>query len=99
HEAVAELQEEGVLSPALIVRTNRYLNNLIEQDHRSIKQWTRPMGGFKNVESAKRFCRVHNEVRNFLRPRSCRNEVVSLVRRRLLYTARSRVLLTSLAAA
>src|SRR6266404_9280580 len=27
HEAVAELQEEGVLSPALIVRTNRYLNH------------------------------------------------------------------------
>jgi transposase-like protein len=29
-EAVAELQEEGVLSPTLMVRTNRYLNSLIE---------------------------------------------------------------------
>jgi transposase-like protein len=80
-------------------RTNRYLNNQLEQDHRGIKQRIRPMGGFKSVESAQRFCRVHNEVRNFLRPRSRRNEAVSLAQRRLLYTARTRVLLTSLAAA
>jgi transposase-like protein len=80
-------------------RTNRYLNNHLEQDHRGIKQRIRPMGGFKSVESAKRFCRVHDEVRNFLRPRSYRNEVVSLAQRRILYTARTRVLLTSLAAA
>ena len=76
-----------------------YLNNHLEQDHGGIKQRIRPMGGFKSVESANRFCRVHDEVRNFLRPRSYRNDVVSLAHRRLLYTARTRVLLTSLAAA
>jgi putative transposase len=80
-------------------RISRYLNNHLEQDHRGIKQRIRPMGGFKSVESAKRFCRVHDEVRNFLRPRSYRNEVISLAHRRLLYTARTRILLTSLAAA
>src|SRR4029434_113235 len=80
-------------------RTNCYLNNHLEQDHRGIKQRIRPMGGFKSVESAKRFCRVHDEVRNFLRPRSDRHEVISLAQRRLLYTARTRILLTSLAAA
>jgi transposase-like protein len=79
-------------------RTNRYLNNHLEQDHRGIKQRTRPMRGFKSVESAKRFCRVHDEVRNFLRPCSRRNEVVSLAQRRFLYAARTRVLLASLAA-
>src|SRR5918992_2938773 len=68
-------------------RTNRYLNNHLEQDHRGIKQRIQPMGGFKSVESAKRFCRVHDEVRNFLRPRSHRNEVVSLAQRRLRHTA------------
>jgi transposase-like protein len=36
-------------------RTNRYLNNRLEQDHRGIKQRTRPMGGFKSVESARPF--------------------------------------------
>jgi putative transposase len=80
-------------------RTSRYVNNHLEQDHRGIKQRTRPMAGFKSIELAKRFCQVHDEVRNFLRPRSRRNEVVSLAQRRLLYTARTRVLLTSLAAA
>src|SRR4051794_12688967 len=87
------------LGEAVRHRTNRYLNNHLEQDHRGSKQRTRPMGGFKSVESANRFCRVHDEVRNFLRPRSQRSEKVSLAQRRLLYTARSRVLLTSLAAA
>jgi putative transposase len=75
------------------------LNNHLEQDHRGIKQRIRSMGGFQSVAAAHRFCRVHDEVRNFLRPRSRRNEVVSLSRRRLLYTARTRVLLSSLAAA
>jgi putative transposase len=87
------------LGKAVRHRTTRYLNNHLEQDHRGIKQRIRPMGGFKRIESAQRFCRVHDEVRNFLRPRSCRNEVVSLAQRRVLYTGRTRVLLTSLAAA
>jgi transposase-like protein len=47
HEAVRELQEEGVLPADLKVRTSKYLNNLIEQDHRRVKQRVRPMLGFK----------------------------------------------------
>jgi len=90
---------KAVFGEAVPHRTNRYLNNHLEQDHRGIKQRVRPMGGFKSVESAKRFCRVHDEVRNFLRPRSYRNEILSLAQRRLRHLARTRVLLTSLAAA
>jgi len=75
------------------------LNNHLEQDHRGITQRTRPMCGFKSFMSAERFCRVHDEVRNFLRPRSRRNEVVSLAQRRQLSVCRMRALLTSLAAA
>ena len=52
HAAVAKLQEEGVLPATLTVRTNRYLNNLIEQDHRRIKQRVRPMLGFKRFDHA-----------------------------------------------
>ena len=33
------------------IRQNKYLNNLIEQDHRNIKRLTRPMLGFKSWES------------------------------------------------
>ena len=52
HEAVGELQEEGVLPTELTVRTSKYLNNLIEQDHRKVKQRVRPMLGFKRFDYA-----------------------------------------------
>ena len=35
------------------IRQNKYLNNIVEQDHRFIKRRTRPMLGFKNFHSAK----------------------------------------------
>ena len=37
HVGVAELQEEDVLPAGLTMRTNKYLNNVIEQDHRRVK--------------------------------------------------------------
>jgi len=52
HEAVAELQEEDTLPLGLTVRTNKYLNNIIEQDHRRIKQRVAPMLGFKRFDHA-----------------------------------------------
>ena len=36
----------------IIIRQVKYLNNRIEQDHRSIKRITKPMIGFKNFTSA-----------------------------------------------
>jgi len=36
------------------VRSSKYLNNLIEQDHRRIKQRLRPMLGLKSSETAAR---------------------------------------------
>jgi transposase-like protein len=47
--AVAELREENLLPATLIVRTNRYLNHVIEQDHRRVKRRVRPMLGFTCV--------------------------------------------------
>ena len=35
------------------IRQNKYLNNIMEQDHRFIKKRTKPMLGFKNFQSAK----------------------------------------------
>ena len=35
------------------VRQNKYLNNLIEQDHRNIKRITKPILGFKSLASAR----------------------------------------------
>jgi putative transposase len=38
HAALSELKAEAVLPQQTMVRTSKYLNNLIEQDHRSVKQ-------------------------------------------------------------
>ena len=37
----------------IIVRQVKYLNNIVEQDHRAIKRVTRPMLNFKSFRSAK----------------------------------------------
>ena len=52
HQAVAELKAEGVLPAQTLVRTNKNLNNLIEQDHRKVKQRYYPMPGFKTFGNA-----------------------------------------------
>ena len=52
HQLVAELKAEGVLPAQTLVRTNKYLNNLIEQDHRKVKQRCYPMLGFKTFGNA-----------------------------------------------
>jgi putative transposase len=38
-------------------RTNRYLNNSLEQGHRGVKQRCRPMGAFQQGHTAACFCR------------------------------------------
>ena len=52
HEAIVRLQKEGALPADLIVRTNRYVNNVIELDHRRVKQRVKPLRGFKRFAHA-----------------------------------------------
>ena len=37
---------------AIVMRHSKYLNNLVEQDHRTVKRLTRPMLGFKSFWAA-----------------------------------------------
>ena len=37
---------------AIVIRQVKYLNNILEQDHRTVKWVTRPMLGFKSLEAA-----------------------------------------------
>jgi transposase-like protein len=46
------MRSDGLLLKRTKLRSSKYLNNLIEQDHRGIKSRTRSMLGFKNFESA-----------------------------------------------
>jgi putative transposase len=77
-----------VFGAQVIHRTNRYLNNHLEQDHRGIKQRYRPMGGFRHGSTAARFCRLFDEVRAFLRPPSDRKQPLSLKQRRAIHQER-----------
>ena len=52
HRAVAELKASGELPKRVQVRTSKYLNNTIEQDHRRVKQRLRPMLGLKSFRTA-----------------------------------------------
>jgi transposase-like protein len=37
---------------AIVIRQVKYLNNIVEQDHRGVKRVTRPMLGFKSFDAA-----------------------------------------------
>jgi transposase-like protein len=52
HRAVDKLKNSGILPRRVQVRSCAYLNNVIEQDHRRIKQRVRPMLGFKRFDTA-----------------------------------------------
>jgi putative transposase len=69
-------------------RTNRYLNNRLEQDHRGIKQRYYPMRGFGSVESACRFCRAYDEQRDYFRYRTKPKEKVPLAEQRQMFRQR-----------
>jgi len=52
HRAVRELQEQGRLPALAKLRSSKYLNNLIEQDHRNVKSRLGAMLGLKSFASA-----------------------------------------------
>ena len=52
--AIETLKAQGTLSPDCELRQVKYLNNLIEQDHRFIKRRTRPGLGFFAFDTAQR---------------------------------------------
>ena len=52
HRAVRELKADGSLPTDTKLRSSKYLNNLIEQDHRSVKQRIAVMLGLKQFRNA-----------------------------------------------
>ena len=52
HRAVRELKSEGSMPRRVQIRSSKYLNNVVEQDHRRIKQRIGPMLGFKRFDTA-----------------------------------------------
>ena len=53
-KAIKQLIDQKILPKGLIHRQCKYLNNVIESDHRRIKRIINPMQGFKSMLTAKR---------------------------------------------
>lgn len=70
------------LGHKVLHRTNQYLNNRIEQDHREVKQRYYPMRGFGSFASAARFCPAFDEVRHYFRTRSTFQKSLPLAEQR-----------------
>jgi len=52
HQGLRLLRREDYRWKYVLVRSNQYLNNVVEQDHRAIKGRCRPMMGFKSHRTA-----------------------------------------------
>jgi len=87
-----------IVGRKVLHRHNQYLNNRIEQDHRSIKQRYYPMLGFAKFESASRFCNAFDELRNYLRVPRVSNQRISASNRREIFTEKWSTLMTELSA-
>ena len=80
-------------------RTNRYLNNRIEQDHRGIKSRYGPMKGFGAFASAARFCSAFDEVRHLLRFDTSQRAAATPAAGRMTFQKRSDIALKILVSA
>jgi len=49
--AIAEIND--AMEVSTIIRQAKYLNNVVEQDHRSMKQIAKPMLGYKSFNAEK----------------------------------------------
>jgi putative transposase len=49
--AIVSIQADSGLP--IVMRQSKYLNNIVEQDHRAVKRITRPMLGFKTFRCAR----------------------------------------------
>ncbi|ETT80128.1 transposase [Bacillus cereus] len=78
--AIQELKEEKSMPFGTQIRQHKYLNNIIEHDHRFIKKRVRSMLGLKSFQTAKKILsgiEVMHMLRKkqvFLRERSVQNQ-------------------------
>jgi putative transposase len=89
----------NVFGDRVLHRTNRHLNNHLEQDHRGIKQRYRPTCALKTFATAACFCCAFDEIRAFFRPQSHRNHTLTLAHRRHIHQTRFAQLMAMMAVA
>jgi transposase-like protein len=65
-KAIDELKADKDLPKTVKLRQNKYLNNIVEQDHRGIKRLVKPGMGFKSFNTARRTIKGY-EIMNMVR--------------------------------
>jgi len=86
-KAFSELKAEEHLPASCELRQIKYLNNLIEQDHRFIKRLTKPGMGFFSIETAWRTLQGY-EIMNMMRKGQVRGVAKGDVRGQVTVIAR-----------
>lgn len=81
-KAIDELKEKEELSEQVELRQNKYLNNIVEQDHRGIKRLVKPGMGFKSFNTARRTLRGY-EIMNMMRKGQIKGVEKGAVRERV----------------
>jgi transposase, IS6 family len=85
-KAIADLKADGILPEHVELRQVKYLNNLIEQDHRFIKRLTKPGMGFFSLETAWRTLQGF-EIMNMLRKGQVQGVAKGDVKRQVAFVA------------
>jgi len=85
-KAIDELKEKEKLSEQVELRQNKYLNNIVEQDHRAIKRLVKPGMGFGSFNTARRTIRGY-ETMNILRKGQVKKVEKGAVRERIEFIA------------
>jgi len=85
-KAIDELKAEKQLPQKVELRPNKYLNNIVEQDHRGIKRLVKPGMGFGSFNTARRTIKGY-EIMNMLRKGQVKKVEKGAVKERMKFIA------------
>jgi len=85
-KAIDELKEKEELQELVELRQNKYLNNLVEQDHRAIKRLVKPGMVFGSFNTAQRTIKGY-EIMNMLRKGQVKKVKKGAVKERVKFIA------------
>ena len=83
-KAIDELKVKEELHEQVELRQNKYLNNIVEQDHRGIKRLVKPGMGFGSFNTARRTIRGYEAI-NMLRKGQIKGVTKGAVKERVLF--------------
>ena len=84
-KAIDELKEKEELPELVELRQNKYLNNIVEQDHRGIKRLVKPGMGFGSFNTARRTIKGY-EIMNVMRKGQIENVKKGAITKRVKFT-------------